>query len=87
MPKFIMPHSYESVEESKVIGFLGDVKQKARTGGLPAGIKLLEFHSFLGENRSYAVREAPSKDPLETALTQMNPAGKRTIHEVRQAYP
>lgn len=87
MPKFLMLHNYEPVEEPKVIGFLGGLKEKARTGGLPAGIKLLEFHSCVGEKMNYAVWEAPNKNALETALRQMNPPGKRTLHELRQAYP
>lgn len=87
MPKFLMLHSYEKIEGPKVVGFLGGLKDKARTGGLPAGIKLVEFNSCLGENMNCAIWEAPTKDALETALRQMNPPGKREIHELRQAYP
>jgi len=87
LPKFLMLHKYEGRETSKVVGFLGGLTDKARTGKLPSGIRLLEFHSCVGENMNYAVWEAPSKDSLETALRQMNPPGQRTLHELRQAYP
>lgn len=81
-----MLHNYEKIEQPKVIGFLGGLKDKARTGGLPAGIKLVEFNSCLGETMNCVIWEAPTKDALETALRQMNPTRKRDIHEPRQAY-